>query len=146
MSDANTQLAQFIDAFDRDKIVADAAQIGKFDPQMLRKLLDTYLSEAKVGWELIAADLSKHSRILEVGSGIGVLTAFLKSQGYEILGLEPGEKGGFSFMTALSQALMKQLEPGLVPQILDMGAEELSLEAHGSFDLIFSVHVMEHST
>ena len=144
MEKIETRLEEFISRFDIEKLCDDAAQNESSDEHDTTALLNTYLNEAKSNFYIIAPYLKKNIRILEVGSGIGILTAFLKSEGYDILGIEPGEEGGFSFMTNLHKALLVQLAPDMQPEISLISAANLDPDIHGTFDLIFSVNVIEH--
>lgn len=144
MEKIETRLEAFIANFDVEKLCKDCTQPLGMSEHDTRELLNTYLNEAKSNIHLITPYLRKDIRILEVGSGIGILTAFLKSEGYNILGIEPGAQGGFSFMTAMHNAVLRQVAPLLKPEILTIGASELDENVHGTFDLIFSIHVMEH--
>lgn len=107
-------------------------------------LLEVYLNEVRVGLELVEPFLRPGVRILEVGCGAGVLTGFLRSEGFEILGIEPGGGGGFGFMPALQRTVARELDEGSRPEILPITAEELAPTEHGLFGLIFSVNVLEH--
>lgn len=115
-------------------------------PHDAAELLEVYLNEARVGLRLVEPYLVPvpGRRILEVGAGAGVLTAFLQSEGFEVVGIEPGGGGGFGFMPALQRAVAEELDPDERPSILPLAAEQLDREEHGLFDLIFSVNVLEH--
>jgi 2-polyprenyl-3-methyl-5-hydroxy-6-metoxy-1,4-benzoquinol methylase len=81
-------------------------------------------------------------RVLEVGAGLCLLSLFLRAQGHEVVALEPVGMG-FDFFSAatceiLDNAKFCRLERLAIP------AEALVRESHGEFDLIFSVHVLEH--
>ncbi|MEM0987900.1 MAG: class I SAM-dependent methyltransferase [Pseudomonadota bacterium] len=120
---------------------AAAGQGPGEDAETLKAYLETYLNEALVGLDLIAPTIDGETpRILEIGSGVGILTAFLSSAGYDITGIEPGAAAGFDFMGRLGAALSDQEESAILP----IGAEALTPEDHGRFDLIFSVNVVEH--
>lgn len=144
MEKLEARLESFIANFDIEKLCKACAQPLGMSERDTRKLLNTYLNEAKSNINLITPYLRKDIRILEVGSGIGILTAFLKSEGYDILGIEPGAQGGFSFMTAMHDAVLAQVAPQMQPEILSVSASDLDRKVHGAFDLIFSIHVMEH--
>ncbi|MEM7058124.1 MAG: class I SAM-dependent methyltransferase [Pseudomonadota bacterium] len=142
-----TRLDRLLSSIDRQKVAGLAAEMPGIaeDAAELRAYLDTYLNEARVGLELAAPHLENTSRILEIGSGIGVLTQFLAAEGFEITGLEPGAAAGFGFMSALGTVIGQELDLAVsAPEILPIGAEKLSPEIHGQFDLIFSVNVVEH--
>ncbi len=140
------RLKAFIGRFDRDALAIRAnAQSDCGSPiEAFRSHLTTYLNEAQVGLELVAPALRPGARILEVGCGVGILTAFLSGEGFDVVGIEPGAKGGFGFMPAMSQAIAEALPEASRPVILPIGGEDLDPRSHGSFDLIFSVNVIEH--
>ena len=144
MEKIETRLEKFISGFDLEKFCREVAQNANGDAHDTATLLDTYLNEAKSNFYVIAPYLKKNIRILEIGSGIGILTAFLKSEGYNILGIEPGEEGGFSFMSNLHKAILSQVALDMQPEILPISAVNLDPDIHGTFDLIFSINVIEH--
>lgn len=117
-----------------------AAATGRPDAH---QLLETYANEARVGLELIEADLQPGRRLLEVGCGIGLLARFLHDEGYDITGIEPGASG-FGFMPAIGRAILS-LEPALPADHWRIcGAEALDPAVFGSFDVIYSTNVLEH--
>jgi 2-polyprenyl-3-methyl-5-hydroxy-6-metoxy-1,4-benzoquinol methylase len=106
-------------------------------------MLETYCNEAYVGLRLIKPLLADGLRILEIGSGLGVLTHALASAGFEITGIEPGA-AGFEFMQRIG-ALVRQIANDVGnARWLEIAAHELDPEKHGKFDLIFSTNVLEH--
>jgi SAM-dependent methyltransferase len=138
-----------LDAFDRfaDRVksspeVAEAVVRSSLPPAEADILLATFTAEARAGLELIAPFLDDGMRVLEVGSGIGVLTRFLHDQGVDIVGIEPAA-AGFGFMHEVGGAVF-QLGGGSKVQWMPIGAEALDPAAHGTFDLIFSTNVLEH--
>jgi len=138
------KLDAFIQRLDMERLVSVGAAQGQMSREACATLLETYLSEAAIGLRLIEPLLQQRLRILEIGSGVGLLTAFLTSEGYSILGIEPGPAGGFGFMPALMEAIGSQLPESERPTILPLGAEDLTAQSQGMFDLIFSVNVLEH--
>jgi 2-polyprenyl-3-methyl-5-hydroxy-6-metoxy-1,4-benzoquinol methylase len=139
-------LDAFVATFDRRRLAerASALSQGEWSAGEFRTFIDTYLNEAKVGLDLVASHLSPEMRILEVGAGVGLLPAYLKQRGYEVMGIEPGAEGGFGFMPAIIDAVGEQIDAYCRPDILPIVAERLTPGKHGRFDLIFSVNVMEH--
>ena len=136
------ELERFLADVPRTTIVDKIVETCGLDRAETERLLEIYINEVSVGHGLIAPYLSPGLRILEVGSGLGVLSAFLSEQGYSVTSLEPVGKG-FDFFSAGRQAVLRHV--GEKPeQVLEIGAEELSWNRHGRFDLIFSVHVLEH--
>jgi SAM-dependent methyltransferase len=104
--------------------------------------LKTLQAEARLGYRLIFPFLANRSRILEIGSGMGLLASFLHHQGHPVTALEPG-LGGFGVSTTLAQALSSHPAIISLPR-LDLPAESLSPSTHGQFDLIYSINVLEH--
>lgn len=138
------RLDDYIAALDRDRLVEVASRQGSMPLDRAAVLVRTYLGEMPVGLRIIAPHLKPGQRLLEIGSGIGVLSAFLRQEGFEILGIEPGQDGGFGFMDALHAAVVEQLPEAHHPEILRIGAEALKPDVHGRFDVIFSANVLEH--
>jgi 2-polyprenyl-3-methyl-5-hydroxy-6-metoxy-1,4-benzoquinol methylase len=100
-----------------------------------------YVEEAIFGMRLLAK-LTLEGRILEVGSGPGMLVAWLHMNGVNVMGIEPSELG-FEFNLQLQNAIWDYYKlPGNL--ILDLIAEDLDPGIHGKFDLIYSVNVIEH--
>ncbi|WP_208025488.1 class I SAM-dependent methyltransferase [Niastella caeni] len=101
----------------------------------------SYVEEALFGMRLLSK-FSLEGRILEVGSGPGMLVAWLHMNGVNIMGIEPSELG-FEFNLQLKNAIWDyyKLPPNL---ILDLIAEDLDPAVHDKFDLIYSVNVIEH--
>lgn len=90
---------------------------------------------------LIADVLPATGRVLEVGAGLGLTSAFLASQGYDVVALEPGD-GGFGPHSSLIAQLFESL--GSPPALLTRRAESLNPALDGHFDFIFSMNVLEH--
>ncbi len=104
--------------------------------------LKTLQSEARLGLRLIKSSINLESRVLEVGSGMGLLAGYLNSKGINITALEPG-LGGFSVSTALADAVSGCTEFKTLKR-LNVSAEELSPKNVEEFDFIYSVNVLEH--
>jgi 2-polyprenyl-3-methyl-5-hydroxy-6-metoxy-1,4-benzoquinol methylase len=145
-ADGRARLQQLVARLDRGELARRAAEIsgGELDATQLAAHLATYLNEAVVGYDLIATTLRPGLRILEIGSGVGIVAAFLRSEGFDVVGIEPGGSAGFGFMPAMSAAISDALPAVSRPVVLPIGAEELDPQTHGKFDLIFSVNVIEH--
>ena len=104
--------------------------------------LRTLRAETHLGLQLIGGDLAHGKRILEVGSGIGLLAGYLHSCGYDVTALEPG-LGGFGISPALARAA--SLHPAFNSlRRLEISAEKLTTTDHGEFALIYSINVLEH--
>lgn len=120
-----------------------AAKLG-FDEADTDHLVTTYLREAEAGYDMIAPEIAarRPRRILEVGAGLGLVSAALRRDGWDVMALEP-ESGRFDFFAVATEAFADALGDAAAP-LLRMPAEALDPEEHGTFDFIFSVNVMEH--
>ena len=107
----------------------------------VRRRLSDYAGEVGVGVELLRGFLAPGQRILEVGAGVGLLSVWLIRQGRSVVLLESGA-GGFDANSRLLSAVLEWFE--VQPTVLPHRAEQLDPREHGTFDLIFSVNVLEH--
>tara|TARA_R110002072_G_scaffold58498_3_gene149123 strand:+ start:1915 stop:2769 length:855 start_codon:yes stop_codon:yes gene_type:complete len=135
-----TQLAERLDPFLSSLFPeeTDATGLSAADRDALR----TYLGEVRIGLDLVAPFLRPGQRILEIGSGIGALGHFLAGQGLDIRGIEPSGSG-FDLMDRLARHVSEVAGPTGYT-VADRAAEDLDPARDGPFDLIFSVHVLEH--
>lgn len=108
-----------------------------------RRLLETYANETRVGLGLIAPLLRPGMRVLDVGCGIGLLAKFLRIEGYDVTGIEPGASA-FGFMPTISRAILSLDPPLAADSWRACGAEALNAAEFGVFDLIYSTNVLEH--
>lgn len=135
-----------------DELVRDIAvtekdffrRVRKSDPEVAARSLST-------GYEGVLRDLERFAgrdlrgqEILELGSGNGFFLCYALKQGLSIRGVEPGRSFGFTHRFERALRLLRangiaDPERGL----LDASAEQLPF-ADGSFDLVFSVAVLEH--
>jgi len=106
-------------------------------------MLDDFIGEAEFTLTFIKQYLSKEARILEVGSGLCILSCFLKIEGFNITALEPIQ-GGFDLFTDLQKQIINITLLNDDIKLLEKPAEELDVEVDGEFDLIFSNNVLEH--
>jgi 2-polyprenyl-3-methyl-5-hydroxy-6-metoxy-1,4-benzoquinol methylase len=98
--------------------------------------VETVISEARYGLGLIEPHLNFHANILEVGAGAGLLSGFLHQKGFNITAIEPG---GFSNFDDISGEI-SSLSGSKLQRI---GVEKLEATTQ-RFDLIYSIHVIEH--
>ena len=104
-------------------------------------VLDDCANEARLGLDVLRSLApSAQSRILEVGSGPGVLLAFLAQQGADVTGVEPPNEAFDDRFGTIRSAL--EAERPL--PLLRVRADQLDTAVHGRFDLVFSVNVVEH--
>ncbi|MCI5119687.1 MAG: methyltransferase domain-containing protein [Candidatus Electrothrix sp. AUS4] len=105
--------------------------------------LETYINEARAALNFIHPLLPhRNARILEVGSGICILSLFLKKEGFDITALEPAT-AGFSFFSTFQQVFTKHFNE-IALDILPYPAIDLKEEQVGKFNFIFSYNVIEH--
>ena len=113
----------------------------------IEQLVRVYEEEARVGLiALQSADLSNRRRLLEIGSGVGLLSLFLSYLGKDVVSIEP-QGQGFDVMHSIRRAYIENfVQEGLgnLPQFIDMKAEDLNEDEMGLFDLAFSINVIEH--
>lgn len=112
----------------------------------VRELVATYLDEGPVAVGLVAPHLGPRLRILEVGSGIGLVSRFLAELGHEVVATEPSPDG-FDLMRDLTAAVDAACGPVGGPgtlRRLELGVDDLDPARLGRFDLVFSSNVIEH--
>ena len=97
------------------------------------------------GFEMLAPFLIKFPRpvILEIGSGYGFGLCFLLRNGFNVKGVEPGATSGFEgrFESACTLLRHNGLDPG--GRLFPATGENLPFPDN-SFDLVFSIAVLEH--
>lgn len=126
----------------KQEFIAFAATHSGLSAARVAGVVEACIAEVSVGLELIEDDLARGGRILEVGAGIGLLATVLKQRGFDIVALEPGANG-FSDSGLIGTALRAFVgDTGLV--VIEEEASNLAPAVHGSFDLIFSLNVLEH--
>lgn len=123
------------------RVVQRVAERTGTPPDRTAAILNMYGAECRYGSYLITKYLPATGRILEVGAGLGMLSSYLRMLGHDITALEPCGTG-FDFFREI-QAVVRE-ETGTEVPFLPIPAEELSPGAHGVFQFIFSVNVLEH--
>lgn len=99
------------------------------------------MGEAEKTLQMIEPHLVNNVRLMEIGGGVGLVYALLRSKGYDIVSLEPGATG-FGDRHRAGLHLMKTL--GIDSSgWLKMGIEDFS-PTEPAFDLIFSYFSLEH--
>lgn len=108
-----------------------------------RALLETYSDEAKFFSRFLQPLLEekKPNRVLEVGSGVGLLSLYASSMVPSMTALEP-ESSGFSRMSILRRALVELWSEPSLPEFKTSVLQELP--KNENFDFIFCIHVLEH--
>jgi SAM-dependent methyltransferase len=111
----------------------------------LLKDFTTYYEESKFGLTLIIEDLaqiSENSSILEIGSGIGLLSQYLVSKGLEVTSIEPAGQG-FGMMSNLQE----HVKFFFSSTNSKLKFHHLALEdfnPNTTYDYVFSINVFEH--
>ncbi len=132
----------------RPALLGDAAVIaGLFestknqDAKRQEYFLDILLDEGRETVGMIQECLRPGLRLLEVGGGIGLAYAFLRSEGYDITSLEPSTGGfGDRYQSGKSVIGLAGCETdGWLPIVCSRVTE-----TDKKFDLIFSHFVLEH--
>jgi SAM-dependent methyltransferase len=111
----------------------------------LTSLFELFANEALFGrrWLQSALDeLPAGANILEVGGGLTLTGCQLAREGYQVTVIEPISKGFSSFSRLQALVLECASAQGIGINLLPIGIEEL--DTRDSFDLAFSVNVMEH--
>ena len=137
------QLNDLIARLAREDHVSKLARTCNLPVDRIRLLLDTYCNEARVGLALIEPNLRVGMRVLEVGSGIGLLGSILAQNDIDVVGIEPGA-AGFGFMPELAAIIASDMKRQKSFVALPIGVAQLDEAVHGRFDFIFSINVLEH--
>ncbi len=136
-------LGDFMARVVTDDVLERAASLCDMPVAEARKLIAIYANESLVGLRLIAPLLQPGLRILEVGSGVGILSAFLAETGYDIVAIEPSATG-FAFMSRIAESVASGVRLDTEFRALPLMVHQLHPDHQGSFDLIYSVNVVEH--
>jgi SAM-dependent methyltransferase len=110
-------------------------------PSSSQMRMDMLVGEARQTLRMIAPYLGRGTRMLEIGGGVGLVYAVLRSQGLEIISLEPGNEG-FGDRHQAGLRLLHELEVNSQGW-LKQGIENFS-PGEQEFTLIFSHFVLEH--
>jgi len=132
-----SDLDSFLETIDWDSILHKFKSHFNYSIHDTRKLILSLRAESKFGFQIIKDHIDFDKRVLEVGSGIGLLAAFLNTKGIEITALEPG-LGGFGINSILANELSAYSQFSSLKK-LNHSAEDLSPKLHGEFDLIYSI-------
>lgn len=141
-----TEVADHFEAFASRVVeperLAGVAAVTGVDAEWLGSNVATALAESRHTLHLIEAHLAPRVRMLEVGSGLGLTSAFLASEGHDITSIEPGGSG-FEHHERVNPALRAALGVEHRHHVVDV--ESVTRESLGGpFDLVFSNNVIEH--
>ena len=119
---------------------------GASTPEIITDPLRTYISEARFFKNLVLTDISKlscSSYLIEVGSGIGLLSLHLASLGFEVTAFEP-QSSGFNQMNEMRSLISENW----IPPVPKVDFREAILEQETKLeklaDYIFAINVIEH--
>ena len=120
--------------------------VGDLIPPEIIDPLRTYISEAKFFKNIVAPDvanLTSGSYVIEVGSGIGLLSLHLASLGFEVTAFEP-QSSGFNQMNAMRSLISENWKPS-APQVEFREASlNQTTQLEKLADYIFAINVIEH--
>ena len=120
--------------------------VGDVIPPEITDPLRTYISEAKFFRNIVAPDVANlisGSYVIEVGSGIGLLSLHLASLGFEVTAFEP-QSSGFNQMNAMRSLISENWKPS-APQVEFREASlNQTTQLEKLADYIFAINVIEH--
>ena len=120
--------------------------VGDLIPPEIIDPLRTYISEAKFFKNIVAPDVANlisGSYVIEVGSGIGLLSLHLASLGFEVTAFEP-QSSGFNQMNAMRSFISENWKPS-APQVEFREASlNQTTQLEKLADYIFAINVIEH--
>ena len=141
MTDGGAATHPFDDPHWQADLIRFATRQSGLAPERVARVVEICAAEVPVGRALIADLVRPGLRVLEVGAGIGLLAHGLRRCGLDVTALEPGANG-FGDSARIGAAVRAFIGEDL--PILDKEASGLHPGTDGSFDLIFSVNVIEH--
>lgn len=136
-----TVLADVNELLKDDDFLSECSRTTNLPALEVKQRIEIYLGEAKTGLSLVDGLVARNQRVLEVGCGLGLVSAHLAELGYDVVAIEPG-LGGFDFNSTVGALIRRLLDIDLSIQPIE--AQNLSADQHGRFDLIFSTNVLEH--
>ena len=120
--------------------------IGDLIPPEIIDPLRTYISEAKFFKNIVTPDVANlisGRYVIEVGSGIGLLSLHLASLGFEVTAFEP-QSSGFNQMNAMRSLISENWKPS-APQVEFREASlNQTTQLEKLADYIFAINVIEH--
>lgn len=119
----------------------DLADIGEPEAQLL---LRTYMDEATFFWRFLRPLLieRKPIEVVEIGSGVGLLSLFASTEVTKITSLEP-ESAGFNVMGQFREKILGEWREDSIPVFKNSFLHDLP---HGKkFDFIYCINVLEHA-
>ena len=115
-------------------------------PPEITDPLRTYISEAKFFKNIVAPDvanLNSGSYVIEVGSGIGLLSLHLASMGFEVTAFEP-QSSGFNQMNAMRSLISENWKPSAPNVEFREASLNQTTQLEKLADYVFAINVIEH--
>ena len=109
--------------------------------QAIDERIRNSLGEASYILKHLPIESMAGQKVLEVGAGLGIASAYLERRGVRVEALEPVDRG-FQVNRPLLQLVRQTLRAQFV--IHNCRVEDLPREKHGFYDWIFSHNVLEH--
>jgi hypothetical protein len=106
--------------------------------------LETYMAEADAFFAIVQDDLSHldpGTRIIEIGSGIGLLSLFIAAKGFKVASVEP-QSNGFGRMHDMRELVMSSWV-GPIPHIEWLEDLPHAEEGH-EYGYALAINVLEH--
>lgn len=138
----SSEFAAFAGRLHSPNLIGELAERSDLAAEQVRSQLATSVAEARQTLAVLEGiELRDGARVLEVGAGLGIASAFLASCGYEVTALEPGGVG-FEARRSLGSHIAHVLDASV--RWLTEPAETLDPSRDGRFDLALSNNVLEH--
>ncbi len=115
---------------------------ASYDTSKYYTIMDNYIEESVFALTLLQELDIEGKKILEVGAGAGVLTAWLLQNNIDAWGIEPSGIG-YDFHSEMFIAV-KQFYQLPENRIIDVAAENLTPKLINEVDIVFSLNVLEH--
>lgn len=115
---------------------------ASYDTSKYYTIMDNYIEESVFGLTLLQELDIENKKMLEVGAGAGILTAWLIQNNVDVWGIEPSGIG-YDFHIEMFTAVKEfyQLPDN---RIIDAAAENLTPQLIDDVDIVFSLNVLEH--
>ncbi|XOV79182.1 MAG: hypothetical protein ACFHVJ_20075 [Aestuariibacter sp.] len=125
------RLRDFLKSFDLSKLIEEVQKNTRLSEVDANELIRTHANEAYSSLALFEDINLQNCRVLEVGSGLGFFSLFLKHCGVNIVSLEPSING-FSVFSKCRHIIIHRSKISDLEQ-LDIPAENITPELAGAY-------------
>jgi 2-polyprenyl-3-methyl-5-hydroxy-6-metoxy-1,4-benzoquinol methylase len=133
---------RFRSLVESNEFIDDLAVRVAWDRDALKVRLAVALGEAAQTLRLLGGlDVSDDARLIEIGAGLGLTSAYLSLSGFDTVALEPAAIG-FDEHVSIARNVAELV--GSDHEVFEFGGEDLHPKLHGHFSVIFSNNVLEH--